>query len=480
MEIFFDRGKELDGLIDEIKKYNSLIVLYGNRRVGKTELIKELIKRIGGIYLYVDNTKSSNLLLSEFSDIVKEYFKSKLFNPPDWDSFMEGLFELSMEHKCIIYFDEFQRFEDVNRSLFTAMQKNIDLYLDKSKLSMVCSGSSIGLIKRIFLDINLPLYKRVTSIVHLKNFDFITTYKILKISIEETIKIYSVFGGIPQFNKYFYTHKLKNIEEMIKNIFQENSVYAYEPRDFLMEEFGRGSATYFSILYAISTGKTKVSDIAGVTDIKATSLQPYLYELRGVLNIIIYELPVTQNNRGINKKGIYKVNDNYMEFWFSKFYPVINQFELGNYEGVINNLINSINSIVPYKFEDICKEFLVYLNNNSSYLPFSISKIGKWWGKNKLEPNYNQEEIDIIAINDSTLDIIFSECKWSNKPIDIDVYSNLKRKSGLVSWNNDKRIEHFILFSKSGFTDRMRETAKLNNIILFDLVKMQEIIDSVV
>ncbi|WP_052317721.1 DUF234 domain-containing protein [Ferroplasma acidarmanus] len=267
---------------------------------------------------------------------------------------------------------------------------------------------------------------------------------------------------------------------MIKNIFQETSVYAYEPRDFLMEEFGRGSATYFSILYAISTGKTKVSDIAGVTDIKATSLQPYLYELRGVLNIIIYELPVTQNNRGINKKGIYKVNDNYMEFWFSKFYPVINQFELGNYEGVINNLINSINSIVPYKFEDICKEFLVYLNNNSSYLPFSISKIGKWWGKNKLEPNYNQEEIDIIAINDSTLDIIFSECKWSNKPIDIDVYSNLKRKSGLVSWNNDKRIEHFILFSKSGFTDRMRETAKLNNIILFDLVKMQEIIDSVV
>jgi AAA+ ATPase superfamily predicted ATPase len=76
MEIFFDREKELDGLIDEIKKYNSLIVLYGNRRVGKTELIKELIKRIGGIYLYVDNTKSSNLLLSEFSGIVKEYFKT--------------------------------------------------------------------------------------------------------------------------------------------------------------------------------------------------------------------------------------------------------------------------------------------------------------------------------------------------------------------------------------------------------------------
>ena len=41
MEIFFDRERELRGLIADIEKYRSLIVLYGNRRVGKTELIKK-------------------------------------------------------------------------------------------------------------------------------------------------------------------------------------------------------------------------------------------------------------------------------------------------------------------------------------------------------------------------------------------------------------------------------------------------------
>ena len=237
MEIFFDRELELNKLINDIKNYNSLIVLYGNRRVGKTEIIKEIIKKIGGIYLYVDNTKSSNLMLLEFSSLIKEYFKTKLFNPLDWDSFMSGLFELSIKNKSIIYFDEFQRFEDINKSVFTAMQKNIDLYLDKSKLSIVCAGSSIGLMKRIFLDINLPLYKRATSIVNLKNFDFITSYKSLKIGIDEAIKLYSIFGGSPQFYKYFYINKLKNVEEMIKNIFSDNSTYIYEPRDFLIEEF---------------------------------------------------------------------------------------------------------------------------------------------------------------------------------------------------------------------------------------------------
>ena len=118
-----DRKKELNNLIRSINKYSSLIVLYGNRRVGKTELIKKTMEKIGGIYLYVDNTKSSNLLLREFSSIIKEYFKTSLFNPPDWDAFISGIFELSMNRECIIYLDEFQRFELINKSVFTALQK---------------------------------------------------------------------------------------------------------------------------------------------------------------------------------------------------------------------------------------------------------------------------------------------------------------------------------------------------------------------
>ena len=107
MEIFSDRDSELEALISDIEKYRSLIVLYGKRKVGKTELIKKTMDKIGGIYLYVDNTKSSNLLLQEFSLIVREYFNTALFNPPDWDLFVMGLFELSTHKETVVYFDEF-------------------------------------------------------------------------------------------------------------------------------------------------------------------------------------------------------------------------------------------------------------------------------------------------------------------------------------------------------------------------------------
>ena len=479
MDIFFDRDDELKRLIADIEKYRTLIVLYGNRRVGKTELIKKSINKIGGIYLYVDNTKSSNLLLEEFSGVIREYFHTSLFNPPDWDLFFKGLFELSASRQTAIYFDEFQRFEDISKSVFTALLKNVDLYIDQSGLSIVCSGSSIGLIKKIFMDINLPLYKRATSIIHLKNFDFVTCYKYLKINIQDAIKMYSIFGGSPQFVKYFSLNGIKNVEEMIKSIFMDsNSIYIFEPRDFISEEFGRRSQTYFSILYAISTGNTKVSDMANMTDIKATSIQPYLFEIKDMLNLITYELPVTHKNDKINKKGIYILTDNYMEFWFSRFYPNINQFELGNYSGVVNLLIQSVEMIVPYKFEEICRELIIYINNEKAdILPFSIQKIGKWWGRSGYNTaEKDQVEMDIVAINEEEKAIMFGECKWTSRPIDVSVYNNLKRKAVSVQWNNKDRNDYFILFSKSGFTDKMKEVAVKDNVLLFDLEKIEAIL----
>jgi AAA+ ATPase superfamily predicted ATPase len=329
------------------------------------------------------------------------------------------------------------------------------------------------------MDRNLPLYKRATSIMHLKNFDFVTSYKYLKISICDAIKVYSIFGGSPQFYRYFSLNRIKNVEGMIKSIFlNSNSIYVFEPRDFITDEFGRRSQTYFSILYSISTGNTKVSDIANITDVKATSMQPYLFEMKDILNLITYELPVTHKNNKIDKKGIYKLTDNYMEFWFSQFYPNINQFELGNYSGVVNSLIQSVDMIVPHKFEEICKELMIYMNNEKvDILPFSIQKIGKWWGRNtNNNRDRDQEEIDIIALNEEKKAIMFGECKWTHRPVGVSVYEDLKRKSMNVELNNKDRNDYFILFSKSGFTDKMRDIAEKDNVLLFDLDKIEGIL----
>jgi len=92
---------------------------------------------------------------------------------------------------------------------------------------------------------------------------------------------------------------------------------------------------------------------------------------------------------------------------------------------------------------------------------FSIERMGRWWDRN--------EEIDIVALNEKENKILFGEAKWSNKPVGVNVYKNLRRKAKLVPWGSEDRVEYFCLFSKSGFTEDMKKTAKMENVVLFGL-----------
>jgi AAA+ ATPase superfamily predicted ATPase len=119
---------------------------------------------------------------------------------------------------------------------------------------------------------------------------------------------------------------------------------------------------------------------------------------------------------------------------------------------VFNSIRKELNSYTGKMFEGVCKEFII----NSKF--FSAVKIGGWWHKDK--------EIDIVALNDQTKDILFAECKWGNKIDAREVLKGLKEKSKLVDFNA-KSITYAV-FAKS-FKERFREP----NVFLFDLDGMK-------
>lgn len=97
---------------------------------------------------------------------------------------------------------------------------------------------------------------------------------------------------------------------------------------------------------------------------------------------------------------------------------------------------------------------------------FQYTRIGKWWHKDK--------EIDIVALNENTNEILFCECKWKNRKTDLSVIEELLEKSKFVDWNNDIRKERFAVFSKSGFTKDVEIYAKQKNLFLFTLDELDE------
>ena len=88
--------------------------------------------------------------------------------------------------------------------------------------------------------------------------------------------------------------------------------------------------------------------------------------------------------------------------------------------------------------------------------------IGSWW-------NRKGDEIDIVALNDDTKDILIGECKWNNRKMDVDILTKLKDKKSLIKWNLNSRTEYYCLFSKSGFSKRLRDAAEDEDILLFTL-----------
>ncbi len=459
---FYNRQQELAEIEHFDKNRPSMLVVTGRRRIGKTELVKKIKNHL---YLFVDSEKSETLLLQEFFSEMKQKFKiDELIKVTTWEEFFSLMFKIAEKEEISVVFDEFQRFLRINPSVIYQLQKYWDLNKNRTKILLIFSGSSIGMIKKIFIENKAPLFKRAQNILYLKPFKFNTIGTILSDfgikSIEEQIKIYALFGGIINYYSLMDFYNAKNLDEIFeKLILRKYAPLKNEVRDIFVEEFGKENQTYYSILAALAAGKNTKKEIEEVVDVKGTSLSPYLYDLIEILNIVELVLPF--NEKESSKKGRYFLNDNFFSFWCRFIFSNKSYYEKEDF-AYINGLIKkNFNSFVGRAFENFCRELV---EENKIKLPFKKSIVMRWWSR-------KGDEIDIVAANEQTKEILFVECKWKENVDAQQILGELKEKSKFVQWNNEKRKEYFCIIAKS-FKEKIRE----QNVLLFDLKDIENVI----
>ena len=114
-----------------------------------------------------------------------------------------------------------------------------------------------------------------------------------------------------------------------------------------------------------------------------------------------------------------------------------------------------------FVYEDICRrEYMPALVAEGKW-DFTPTRIGRWWDR-------SDTEIDVVAVDETTDNIIFGECKFTNEPMDTDVYYHLLEKAEKVDWKKLTRKSHYVLFSFNGYTDKLRQLAEeKDNILLY-------------
>lgn len=448
---FINRKREMSTLEKEYNRENSFVVLYGRRRTGKTTLIKEFIKDKNAFYFFADKQNES-LQINRFKNQLVEHFKDEFLKKieiNDWDTIFDYFISKIGDEKFVLVIDEFQYLCLMNKGFSSIFQRIYDEKIADKNIMVILCGSLISMMYSEVLSYDSPLYGRRTAQIKLQpiSFEYYKEFFDNK-SKRELIEFYSITGGIPKYILEFDRNKspLWNIEN---NIFNKDNFLYSEPK-FLLQEEINDLSRYFSILNSIALGNTKLSSICSHLGLNSSSMTSYITKLID-LDILEKEVPVTENIEN-GKKGLYKIKDNYLKFWFSYVYPYQSYLEIENLSYPLEKIKNEFNLWVSKIYEDLARETIL----NNSEIPFPIKKLGRWWN--------NNEEIDIVGLGDN--EIIFGECKWSNKKVGLSVLLSLKEKSKSVKWNNSSRKEYFILFSKEGFSDDLISLSKKDKTII--------------
>lgn len=468
MNRFINRSNEL-GFLE--RKFNTpgpqFIVLYGRRRVGKTELIKQFSKNKNALYLLADK-RGTLLNLERFADKAAEHFNEV---PPRVENFYD-LFKYIFHHvtteKYIISIDEFSYLMERDDTISSVFQVIWDEDLSNKNIMLILCGSSISMMVEGALTQSSPLYGRRTGqwkLESLKSYQIQEFYK--GIDIERSIEFYSVLGGIPLYLLEFDPEK--NVFENIQEHVLTKGEILYEEAETLLKEELKEYYLYVSIFEAIAKGKTRLVEISDYSKISQKDLPKFVSTLMK-LELIGKEHPITEKET--SKKTRYFIKDNFFRFYFKYIYPNKTELESGKIDTIISRIKTDFESFVGFEFENIARDFLLKPDTIEK-LPFSINKIGRQWGKIKGAPKgKNTYEIDIVAMEETRNQILFVECKWKTLSMNsaFHLLNKLEDTSNFIQWDHDVNKGYFCLIAK-----RIEGKAALRNkgYLVFDLDDFQ-------
>ncbi len=456
MFLFIDRKEELSYLQDRYDPVGfDFFVIYGRRRIGKTELIKKFVKDKPHIYFLCNKTGTS-ANISRFRQQMAKFLSEPEIATENLEEIFSYLVSRTKE-KLVVVFDEFSYLVEKDDSVPSLFQAVIDEVLKNKNIMLILCGSSVSMMEKLLGRKN-PLYGRKTG--HMK-IDFLRFMHFKgffpKNTTEENVKTYAVLGGVPFYLEKFGENKstVNNAKEQILS----KRGRLYEEVDFLLKEEFREPDIYKAILSAISSGSTKVAEISEKSRIKASDMDRYLKVLIN-LGVIRKDIPVTETK---SKKTLYTVDDNFFDFYSLFFEPHRSDIELGETKNVDDILKKNFNTYVGKKFEKLIRTEMI-----RKISPFPATKTGRWWGYYRDGEKRKELEIDVVALNENTKDILFVECKWKSLSLSQaeKVISGLMNKSGYVDWYLGKRKEHFGLVAKR---IEGKDELKSKGLIVFDL-----------
>lgn len=410
--MFYGRETQKKSLLSLINKEEQMIALvYGRRRIGKSELIKQSLKETDVQSIYYEckqTTQRNNVdslaeLIGESFDFPKPFFA-------DMEELLLFLFKKAEEKPLVLVLDEYPYLRENMQGLDSILQSVIDKYKDTSRMKLILCGSYVETMKELLTKQN-PLFGRVDMTIDLKPMDYYESALFYEgFSSADKVRLYSVFGGIPYYNRLIDSKKTVE-ENIIDLIASPGARLENEVSMYLNSEISKITNAN-EVFEALARGFSRYKDILDQSNVSSGPALVDVLEKLIKMDVVKKVAPINAENN--KKKTGYVISDNLSLFYYKYIFRNLSRMGVMNVQVFYDKFIKEDFEIrhVPKVFEEVCTQYLIRLNKEG-VLEEPFEKIGKYYYDDPV--NKKNGEFDIVTLDDKGY--IFYEAKYRKEPV---------------------------------------------------------------
>lgn len=371
--MFFSREKEIQDMNELFSAPKRAVLLYGKRRVGKTELITHVLKGRKSIYYEcVKDTIEENVRL-----FANECKKAGIAIPDyaKFTSFIDVFgFLNSLNEHYLIAIDEYPYLKAMSDpfAVDSMFQNIIDHQI--TNLGLIISGSAMRIMKDLLTEGN-PLFGRFNLTIKLPEFNYLEAAQFYpRLSNYDKVAMYAVFGGSPFVNKEI-NPDLSLKENVAKTFLKEGSeVYNYADNMLLSDAANEIQAR--RLLSALANSKKKYAELTAMLDKEKTGVFARSLNSLQDLEIVAKYYPINRINDA--KKTMYEISDNAVRFFFTYVYKNKAQLNILGPNAFYDEYIEpTLTEYISHRFESLARDYFSLCVKNGSLT--GVQNIGTYY-----------------------------------------------------------------------------------------------------
>ncbi len=360
MKHFVGRHNEQKRLIDiGDSKESSILIVYGRRRVGKTELLEQTyadrnILKFEGIKGKSQEEQIIHVLwqLSEYAN-DPILVKLKLNN---WVEVFKLIYDRVPEGKWTIYFEEVQWLAEYKDAFISELKFAWDNYFRyrEGLLVILCGSAPSFIVNNVIF--SKSLYNRSQHELHLKEFGLAETMEFLSSrSRREVMDAYLTIGGIPEYLKWCKTSS-SVFTSICKNAFTPDSFFSKEYERIFVSSLAENKHYKAIIKFLAKVRFATREEILNHLKISSSGTISNLLKDIELCGFIEKYTPYNLNEESPLSR--YCISDHYLQFYYKFINPIDAEIQRGVFQENPSSALqmDAYQKWLGYAFERFCRK----------------------------------------------------------------------------------------------------------------------------